>query len=47
MRYGVAACIGPAGHNRRGLNRLRATAAQLLRDSPAFRKLVEELSRPQ
>lgn len=29
------------------VDRLRATAAQLLRDSPAFRKLVEELSRPQ
>lgn len=29
------------------VDRLRATAAQLLRDSPAFRQLVEELSRPQ
>ena len=26
------------------VDRLRATAAQLLRESPAFRKLVEELT---
>jgi NTE family protein len=29
------------------VDRLRATAAQLLRDSPAFRTFVEDLSRPQ
>ena len=28
------------------VDRLRETAAQLLRDSPAFRKLLEDLSRP-
>jgi NTE family protein len=28
------------------VDRLRATAAQLLRESPVFRKFVEELSRP-